>query len=85
MLGFTKIFSGIVQALRVTELKLSGKFRRLLCGRVFLGEFMSFFLHFIETASTDNLPVMSTSDGPHSKQYKDSCSSSNIRRVCYHR
>lgn len=36
MLGFTSIMSRIVQALRVEELRLSKKFRRLLCARVFI-------------------------------------------------
>jgi hypothetical protein len=37
MLGFTRILQNIIQGLRITELKLSSKFRRLLCIRVFLG------------------------------------------------
>lgn len=36
MLGFTNIMSGIVQGLRMTELRLSRKFRKLLLVRVFL-------------------------------------------------
>lgn len=36
MLGFTNIMSSVVQGLRVTELRLSKTFRKLLCGRVFL-------------------------------------------------
>ncbi len=38
MLGFTAILTDIIQGLRITELKLSNLFRRLLCVRVFLGE-----------------------------------------------
>lgn len=37
MLGFTSILQNIIQGLRITELKLSSVFRRLLCIRVFLG------------------------------------------------
>jgi len=37
MLGFTSILQNIIQGLRITELKLSSVFRRLLCVRVFLG------------------------------------------------
>ncbi|KAE9376787.1 putative ATP-binding cassette transporter [Stipitochalara longipes BDJ] len=37
MLGFTSILTRIIQGLRVTELKLSSLFRKLLCVRVFLG------------------------------------------------
>ena len=43
MLGFTNIMSNIVQGLRVTELQLSRKFRKLLCGRVFLANFTQTF------------------------------------------
>lgn len=38
MLGLTDILTELVQNLRVTELKLSTKFRKLLCLRIFLGE-----------------------------------------------
>ena len=38
MLGFTDTLASMVQALRVSELKLSGLFRRLICARVFLGK-----------------------------------------------
>ncbi len=37
MLGFTSILTTIIQGLRVTELKLSTLFRKLLCVRVFFG------------------------------------------------
>jgi ATP-binding cassette subfamily C (CFTR/MRP) protein 1 len=37
MLGFTSLLQNIIQGLRITELKLSSVFRRLLCIRVFLG------------------------------------------------
>lgn len=37
MLGFANILTNIIQGLRVTELKLSSLYRRLLCVRVFLG------------------------------------------------
>lgn len=37
MLGFTSILQDIIQGLRITELKLSSVFRKLLCVRVFLG------------------------------------------------
>jgi hypothetical protein len=37
MLGFASILTNIIQGLRVTELKLSSLYRRLLCVRVFLG------------------------------------------------
>ncbi|KUJ07957.1 putative ATP-binding cassette transporter [Mollisia scopiformis] len=37
MLGFTSILSSIIQSLRITELKLSTLFRKLLCVRVFFG------------------------------------------------
>jgi hypothetical protein len=37
MLGFTSILQNIIQGLRITELKLSSVFRKLLCIRVFLG------------------------------------------------
>lgn len=38
MLGFTDILASMVQGLRVSELNLSGLFRRLTCVRVFLGK-----------------------------------------------
>lgn len=37
MLGFTAILTTIIQGLRVTELRLSTLFRKLLCVRVFFG------------------------------------------------
>merc|ERR1712093_668379 len=37
MLGFSNILTGVIQGLRVAEVKLSNLFRRLLCVRVFLG------------------------------------------------
>lgn len=43
MLGFTNIMTSIVQGLRVKELLLSKKFRKLLCGRAFLGNFTGTF------------------------------------------
>lgn len=44
MLGFTDTISNIVQALRATELNLSGRFRRLLCVRIFAGKKQVFLL-----------------------------------------
>lgn len=44
MLGFTKILTNIVQSLRVIEVHLSTQFRKLLCLRVLLGEFVSLYL-----------------------------------------
>lgn len=38
MLGFTDILASMIQGLRVSELNLSGLFRRLTCVRVFLGK-----------------------------------------------
>ncbi|KAK0104754.1 hypothetical protein ONS95_005024 [Cadophora gregata] len=37
MLGFSSILTDVIQGLRVTEVRLSNMFRRLLCVRVFLG------------------------------------------------
>lgn len=38
MLGFTDLLEDLIQSLRVRELGLSTKFRKLLCGRIFFGE-----------------------------------------------
>jgi len=41
MLGFVSLLTNIIQGLRITELRLSSLFRKLLCVRVFLGNYRS--------------------------------------------
>lgn len=54
MLGFSSVLTAIIQGLRIAELRLSTRFRKLLCVRVFFGTSMSTVLQILITSLLQN-------------------------------